>query len=156
MLLNNVHQRTRKVVRPGQLHPVLNVVDDDAGAHAGRELIMGVGAVHDVFNEVEGVLHFADVMVIGRYPAFNGVGADGFRRRFRQLGDHQAVVEGTRSFHLQPLHQRAVHVRHFQPGNGRNDFKDPFYNRQYAADQHAGQHAYAKRHGQAYQYAYQV
>ena len=30
------------------------------------------------------------------------------------------------------------------------------YNRQYAADQHAGQHAYAKRHGQAYQYAYQV
>ena len=67
-------------------------------------------------------------MVIGRYPAFNGIGADGFRGRFRQLGDHQAVVEGTRGFHLQPLHQRAVHVRHFQPGNGRNDFKDTFYN----------------------------
>ena len=61
------------------------------------------------------------------------------------------MVKGSRSFHLQPFHERAIHIRHFQPGNGRNDFKSSFYDRQDTADQHAGQHAYAKSHGQANQ-----
>ena len=117
---------------------------------------MGIGAVHDVFNEIKGILHLADVMVVGRHPAFDGVGTDGLGRSFRKLGNHQAMVEGSRRLHLQTLHEGTVHIRHFQPGDGSDDFKDTLYDGKHPADQHAGEHADAEGYRYAYQYAHQV
>ena len=88
-------------VRQG--HAVFHMADDDSRALLGIQLIMGVTDMHLVFLEHHGARQLADIVIIRRHPCQKRIAAHGVRRRFRQVGRHDAVMIGSRRLDHQPL-----------------------------------------------------
>ena len=70
MLLDEVDQRLRQAMLLGQVDAILDVADDDQGAHGRREVFVpALGADRHVLNKVVRFQHLPDVMKIGPDPA---------------------------------------------------------------------------------------
>jgi hypothetical protein len=83
-----------------------------------------------VLDEVIGLEHLADVMVIGRDAAEQRVHPDRLGGRLGQRPDDDAVVVGSGGFHRQAPQQRVVEVRQLQEPDVGDDVEHRFQERQ--------------------------
>jgi len=68
VLLDNVDDVSPQLLFPGEFHSIFYMGDQDQAAHGRRELLVLVLGPGLVFDKVEGLFHFADVVVIGAHP----------------------------------------------------------------------------------------
>ena len=68
----------------------------------------------DIFNEIQRLADFPDIVVVGGDPGQQRVGADGLRRAFGQVADDDGVMVGARSLDHQFPEHRSIHVGQFQ------------------------------------------
>ena len=85
---------------------------------------MDVADVRLVLDEEVRPADLADVVEIAADPRQHRVGADRFRRGFRQVGGHDRVVVGPRGAHHQPLQERIVGRHQLQQLHRGDDARD--------------------------------
>src|SRR6202035_1492489 len=111
VLLDGVADRLRQVVLAGELDALLDVVDEDEGAHRGEELVVAVLPRALVLDEVLRAEDLADVVVEPAGVSENGVGADPLATLLGEVRHHQGVLEGARRLEGEPAQERQVGVR---------------------------------------------
>ena len=76
----------------------------------GRDGVVGILLAELVLDKILRPGQFADVVVVGPYPAKQAVGADGVGRRLRQVSHHDAVAERPVGFLAEASQQRVVEI----------------------------------------------
>ena len=94
----------------GDLDAVLDVGDEDEGAHGGGQFLVFVLAGGLVLNEVERLLDLAHVVVVGRHLGQKGIGPDGFGRGLDHVADDDGVVVRAGGLEEELLEDRLVQV----------------------------------------------
>ena len=80
-------RRVGSAVLLGHLHPVLHVAGDDEVGDVGVQVEVAVLAARLVLDEVVGLVHLADVVVVGADAGEQPVGADRVARRLGEVRD---------------------------------------------------------------------
>ena len=110
MLLDGVDNRLAQLVLPGNLDAVLDMGDEDQTGHGGRQLVVLVFAGGLVFDEIQRLFHFADVVVISAHFGQQRIGADFGGGGLHQRADDHRVVVGARGFQHQAPQDGTVQV----------------------------------------------
>ncbi len=89
-----------EVMLAGEGDAILDVGEDDEGAHGGGEVGVGIGVGGvEVFGEILGFLEFANVVIEGHGATGAWIGgAGGAGGSFGEVTDENAVEVGTWSF----------------------------------------------------------
>ena len=101
-------------VFPGQVHPVLDMGDEDQAAHGRGQLLVLVFLPHQIFHEIGRLLDLADVMVKGGSLGQHGIGPDGLRRGLHHLAHHHGVMIGSRGDEHQFFEHGLIQVQELQ------------------------------------------
>ena len=78
-----------------------------------------------VFDEVQGFLHLADVMVIGAHLGQKGVGVDGLGRGLHHVADDHAVVIGAGSLNHQLPQEGLIQIGELEQLDVRRETERP-------------------------------
>ncbi len=92
-------------------------------------------AVH-VFHEIERLADLADVVIVGRHPRQQGIGADRFGGGLDQIADDHRMVIGAGRLDHQFAQHRRIHVRQFQQLDVGGVFKEMLHQGDGAGDEH--------------------
>lgn len=141
---NDIEDDRIEAIFDREIDALFDMRNDDEGTHRGREGIVGILALVDIFREVVRFNEFADVVKVSGDTADGRVGTDFFGRGFREVGDGKAMVIGSRGFHAQAFEQGVVEVCHFQPRNIGGQTEDAFENGEESAHEHGGEDTRAK------------
>ena len=110
----------------------------------GLSLFMAIFLHTDIFNKIERFADFADIVIIGRHPGEQRIGADGFGRRLGQVADNNGMVIGTWSLYHQFAQHRGIHIGKFQQLDIGRIFEQGFHQRHQAGDQQRAKEATGK------------
>ena len=114
MLGDQVDDRLRQPVLPGQIGAVLDVGDDHQRAHGRHERLVAVVVGALILDEIARLEHLADVVEIGPHADQQSAGVDAFGGGLGDRADGDRVVVGARRPADQLLQQRMGHVAQFQ------------------------------------------
>ena len=92
VLLDEVDDRLRQMMLPGQVGSILDVSDDHQRAHGRLQRLVAVAFGTLVFDKIRRLEHLADVVEIGPDADEQAVGADGIGRGFRDRSDVDRMV----------------------------------------------------------------
>ena len=133
VLLDEVDERLGEVVFFRQVDAVLDVADDDEGAHGrGEMLVAAFAAGGDVLDEVLGLEHLADIVEVGSHADEKAVGADRFGGGFGDAGDGDRVVVGAGSAADEFLQERVRGIAELEEADVGHDAEQLFDERQAA------------------------
>ena len=110
----------RQPVLVAEVDPVADVARDDPRARLGRQVVVDVVGAGLVLDEGQRVLHLADVVVVGRDPRQQRVGADRLGGALGEIADHDAVVIRPRRLEQEAPQQpirRVGELQHLEHGH---------------------------------------
>jgi hypothetical protein len=90
------------------------VPGDDPGARLGGQVVVDVVGSRLVLDEGQGVLHLADVVVVGRHAGEERVRADRLGCPLSEVPDHHAVVVRARRLHQETAQEARRGVRQLE------------------------------------------
>ena len=114
VLLDQVDDRLRQVMLPGQVGAVLDVGDNHQRAHRRHERLVAAGLGALVLDEIAGLEHLADVVEIGPHADQQAAGADALRGRLGDRADGDRMVVGAGRAADQLLQERMGDVAQLQ------------------------------------------
>ena len=114
VLTDDISDVLPQPVFPGQVHPVLDMGDQDQAAHGRGQLLVLVVAALLVFHEIGRLLDLADVVVKGGGLGQHGIGPDGLRGGFHHLAHHHGVMIGPRGDEHQLFEHGLIQVQELQ------------------------------------------
>ena len=135
VLVDDVDHRLGEAQAPGLLHPQLDVAADHRGGKPGVDVVVLVVSAL-VLHKVAGLLHLADVVVVGPHPGQHGVGPDLLAGGLRQVCHHDRMAVGSGGRVEKPLEDRGVEVGEFDKPEGGNRVQGVFQEGEDSQDQH--------------------